>query len=229
MPPAIATDVPIIDSHIHLYPSSELSTLAWCAPGNPIGSQHSLDEYTAATHSYRSLEGFIFVETDRKHDLEAGIRDGTGWEYPLMEVDWLRRIALGEPRPGEGHEVHHKDSVLAIVPWAPLPSGVEALEKYVGMVKEKAGESWGRIKGWRYLVQDKEQGVMVKHDFIEGLRWLGKRGWAFDIGIDHHRGGDWQLEETLEMVKRAHDGIQEAEKVTFILGMCSASFLRVVC
>jgi L-rhamnono-1,4-lactonase len=142
-----------------------------------------------------------------------------------MEVDWLRRIALGVPKAGEGHEAHHKDLVLAIVPWAPLPSGVEALKRYVGMVKEKAGESWGKIRGWRYLVQDKEPGTMLQPGFIEGLRWLGKKGWVFDVGVDHHRGGDWQLEETLEMVKRAHDGVPEAEKVTFILGRCSASFL----
>ena len=71
---------PIIDSHIHLYPSSELSTLAWCTPTNPLNSQHSLDEYAAATGSPRSLEGFIFLETDRKHDLESGEKDGSGWE-----------------------------------------------------------------------------------------------------------------------------------------------------
>jgi L-rhamnono-1,4-lactonase len=70
---------------------------------------------------------------------------------------------------------------------------------------------------------------MLKDGFVEGLRWLGRKGWAFDVGIDHHRGGDWQLEETLEMVKRAHDSIPEAEKVTFVLGKFYASFLDVLC
>jgi L-rhamnono-1,4-lactonase len=229
MPHPTTTDVPIIDSHIHLYPSSELSTLAWHAPSNPIGSQHSLHEYVAATSSHPSLEGFIFVETDRKHDLEAGIADGSGWEYPLMEVDWLRRIALGTPKPGEGHGAEHKDLVLAIVPWAPLPSGVVALERYVEMVRERAGESWGKIRGWRYLVQDKERGTMLGDGFVEGLKWLGRRGWAFDVGVDHHRGGDWQLEEAVEMVKRAHDGVAEAEKVTFILGKNFGFLSDVIC
>jgi len=215
---AIETDVPIIDSHIHLYPSSELSTLAWCSPGNPIGTQQSLDEYTAATKSHQSLEGFIFIETDRIHDLEKGVADGSGWEYPLMEVDWLRRIATGTPKLGEGHEAHHKDLCLAIVPWAPLPSGVEALERYVEKVRERAGGSWGKIRGVRYLVQDKKAGTMLGDGFIEGLKWLGRKGLAFDVGVDHHRGGDWQLDEAVEMIRRAHEGVGEGEKVTFILG-----------
>jgi L-rhamnono-1,4-lactonase len=211
--------VPIIDAHIHLYPASELHTLAWCQPGNPIGQQHSLEEYVAAAKSAPTLEGFVFVEADRIHDLEKGVQDGSGWEYPLVEVDWMRRISLGQPALGEGHEPHHKDLCLAIVPWAPLPSGAQALERYVERVKERAGEAWGKVRGFRYLVQCKPQGVMLGEGFIEGLRWLGKKGFAFDLGVDHHRDGDWQLEEVLEMVARAHEGVLEEEKVTLILGV----------
>jgi L-rhamnono-1,4-lactonase len=115
-----SADYPVVDSHIHLYPKAELDTLAWCSPTNPLHSQHSLEEYTAATNSLPSLKGFIFVETDRKHDLKLGADDGRGWEMPLMEVDWLKRIALGTPRDGEGHDEEHKRLCLAIVPWAPL-------------------------------------------------------------------------------------------------------------
>lgn len=210
--------VPIIDSHIHLYPASELHTLAWCEAGNPLGQQHSLDDYTSATNTAPTLEGFIFVETDRIHDLQKGVQDGSGWEYPLVEVDWLKRIALGQPRQGEGHGAHQKDLCLAIVPWAPLPSGVDAMEAYVKKVKERAREAWGKVRGFRYLVQYKPRGTMLGDGFIEGLRWLGRNGFSFDLGVDHHRDGDWQLEEALEMVTRAHEGVVEEEKVTFILG-----------
>src|SRR5450432_3662218 len=147
------TTVPVIDSHIHLYPESELSTLAWCNPGNPIGHQHSVDDYVLATSSCPSLRGFIFLETDRKHELDSGLRDGSGWQYPLMEVSWLRRIATGTPKPGEGHQASQKSLCLAIIPWAPLPSGVEPLKRYTEMVKETAGEeTWAKIRGFRYLV-----------------------------------------------------------------------------
>lgn len=135
-----------------------------------------------------------------------------------MEVDWLRRIAAGTPKLGEGHEALHKELCLAIVPWAPLPSGAQALERYVEMVRERAGESWEKIRGFRYLVQDKKEGTMLGTGFIEGLKWLGTKGFTFDVGIDHHRGGDWQLDEAVQMIRRAHEGVAEEEKVTFILG-----------
>ena len=214
---------PIIDSHIHLYPSSELSTLAWCTPTNPLNSQHSLDEYAAATGSPRSLEGFIFLETDRKHDLESGEKDGSGWEMPLMEVEWLKRIALGKPRKGEGHTEEQKKLCLAIIPWAPVPSGGEVLERYLKEVEKHAEGSFAKIQGFRYLVQDKERGTMLKPGFVDGLKWLGRKGYVFDLGVDQHSGGKWQLEEAVEMIEKAHEGVPEEEKVTFIISKSTSS------
>jgi L-rhamnono-1,4-lactonase len=212
-----SADYPIIDSHIHLYPASEIETLAWCKPSNPLHSQHSLKEFAAATGSPPSLEGFIFLETDRKHDLVTGLEDGSGWEFPLMEVDWLKRIALGTPKDGEGHISEQKKLCLAIIPWAPVPSGAEVLERYVKGVEKHAESSFGKIRGFRYLVQDKPKGTMLQDEFIEGLKWLGKKGFVFDLGVDQHRGGKWQLEEAVEMIEKAHEGVDEEDKVTFIL------------
>ncbi|KAH9223168.1 amidohydrolase family protein [Leptodontidium sp. 2 PMI_412] len=208
---------PIIDSHIHLYPSTELDTLAWCTPSNPLHSQHSLAEYESATGSPSSLEGFIFLETDRKHDLVSGAEDGTGWEMPLMEVEWLKRIALGTPREGEGHTAEQKKLCLAIIPWAPVPSGSEVLERYVKEVERCAEGSFAKIKGFRYLVQDKPKGTMLTPGFVDGLKWLGREGFVFDLGVDQHGGGKWQLEEAVEMIEKAHEGVPEDEKVTFII------------
>ncbi|KAL2076083.1 hypothetical protein VTL71DRAFT_1026 [Oculimacula yallundae] len=208
---------PIIDSHIHLFPASELDTLAWTSPSNPLHKQHSLSEYKAATSSSTSLEGFIFLETDRKHDLALGAQDGSGWEMPLMEVDWLKRIALGTPREGEGHTEEDAKLCLGIVPWAPVPSGGEVLERYVGQVEKVAGGAWGKIKGFRYLVQSKPKGTMLTDEFVDGLKWLGRKGFVFDVGVDQHSGGKWQLEEAVEMIEKAHEGVPEDEKVTFII------------
>lgn len=208
---------PIIDSHIHLFPESELDTLAWNTPSNPLYKQQSLDEYTAATSSASSLEGFIFLETDRKNDLKRGEEDGSGWEMPLKEVSWLKRIALGRPLEGEGHTVEHAKLCKAIIPWAPVPSGEKALERYVKEVEKEAEGSWGLVKGFRYLVQDKEKGTMLTEGFIEGLKWLGKNGFVFDLGVDLHSGGRWQLEEAIEMMEKAHEGDEDGEKVTVII------------
>jgi L-rhamnono-1,4-lactonase len=134
-----------------------------------------------------------------------------------MEVEWLKRIALGTPKEGEGHKEEDKKLCLAIIPWAPLPSGAAAMEKYVSAVEKHAGESFKKIRGFRYLVQDKPKGVMLQDGFIEGLKWMGKKGYVFDLGVDQHSGGKWQLEEAVAMIEKAHDGVPEAEKVTFII------------
>ena len=216
---------PIIDSHIHLVPKSEIDTFAWETPTGPLYAQHSVDEYVTATNSAPSLEGFIFLEADRKNDLKTGAEDGSGWEFPLMEVDFLKRVALGTPREGEGHSAEQKKLCLAIIPWAPVPSGAEVLERYVKEVEKHAEGTFSKIKGFRYLVQDKAKGTMLQDGFIEGLKWLGKKGYVFDLGVDQHRGGKWQLEEAVEMIRRAHDGVPAPEKVTIII---SESILRII-
>lgn len=217
--------LPIIDSHIHLYPASELDNLAWCTPDHPLAGQRSVEQYKAATASAPSLLGFICVETDRKHDLETGAADGSGWEGPLKEVRWMKRLALGEPNDGEGHTAEDAKLCLAVIPWAPLPSGPAVLEKYLDLVKEEAGEAWSKVKGFRYLLQDKPHGTMLEDNFIESLKLLGRKGFVFEVGVDQHRRGKKQLEETLEMIGRAHDGVPEEERVTFIISM-SAQLTR---
>lgn len=209
--------LPIIDSHIHLYPESEVDSLSWCSPSNPLYGQRSIAEYKEASKSAPSLLGFIFVETDRKNDLETGKAYGSGWEAPLQEVSWLKRIALGQPKDGEGHTADDKKLCLGIIPWAPLPSGAEVMEKYLDKVKEEAGDAWPKVKGFRYLLQDKPNGTMLAEDFIDSLKLLGRRGFAFEVGIDQHKRGKKQLDEVVEMIDRAHDGIEEDKKVTFIL------------
>ncbi|KAI0024285.1 amidohydrolase [Xylariomycetidae sp. FL0641] len=213
-------DFPIIDAHIHLYPESEVKTIAWCKEGHPLATQQSLKQYKEAIAD-APLKGFIFLEADRKHDLEAGAKDGSGWEYPLMEVSWLKRIITGQPKEGEGHTAEDASLCKAFVPWAPLPSGPEVMEKYIELVKKEAGESWPKVRGFRYLLQDKPNGTMLQDKFIESLRLLGRKGYVFDLGIDQHNRGRTQLEEVVEMIDRAHDGVPEEEKVTFIINhMC---------
>lgn len=227
----MTTPVPIIDSHIHLFPSSELDTLAWAKPEGALYGQHSIAEYRAATAAQHDLlSGFVFLETDRKNDESDPTPDG-GWKHPLAEVSWLARIAGGRPRLGEGHEAKDAALCLGIVPWAPLPAGAEALERYIDAVREACdrdgGEGvWAKVKGFRYLLQDKPAGTMLEPKFIEGLRLLGRRGFVFDVGVDQHRRGRAQLEEVVAMVERAHDGVPDGEKVTFILSKSRSSTIH---
>lgn len=218
--------IPIIDSHIHLFPESHLPTLAWYSPDSPLGSQHSVDEYRLATastptspDSFKStyLRGFIFLETDRISSISE-----QNWNHALDEVSLLTRIALGEPIPGEGHRHEDRLLCLGIIPWAPVPGGPDVLKRYMDLVKERTRtpDVWRKVRGVRYLVQDKPAGTQLQQEFIDGLKWLGKEGFTFDLGVDARQGGLWQLREAVEMMEKVYEGVEkEDEKVTFVISM----------
>ena len=206
-----STPIPIIDSHIHLYPESEVTSHAWYTPESPLAGQHSVDEYRAATGAHPHLAGFVFIETDRKND------DSKDWTAPLEEVGWVRRIVAGEPKAGEGHSAEDASLCLAFIPWAPVGLGPEKLSEYLAAVEKQAGPAWEKVKGFRYLLQDKPNGTGLTDSFIDGLKLLGRKRFIFDVGIDQHRRGRIQLEELVDIIDRAHDGVDEDDKVVFIL------------
>lgn len=235
--------IPIVDSHIHLFPATHLPSLAWHGPDNPLGSQHSVDEYRAATASIPTttssdsttpssstyyLRGFIFLETDRISSLDESSATG-GWTNPLDEVSFLARVALGEPLPGEGHTASDRALCLGIVPWAPVPAGPEALQRYMALVREqtRTEDVWRKVRGARYLLQDKPAGTMLGKGFVEGVRWLGREGLVFDLGVDARQGGLWQLREAVEMMRRVYDGVKEEERVVFVISMSSCLPLHI--
>ncbi len=204
--------MPVIDSHIHLYPESELSTLAWCKPGDPLAGQFSMEQYRAATGSPANLRGFVFIETDRKN------AESQDWKLPVAEVAWITRIAKGEPRPGEDHTAADARLCLAIIPWAPMTVEPERFATYLDAVRKETGNDlYDKVRGFRFVVQDKPAGTMIQDHFIENLKFLGRRGLVFELGVDQHRRGRSQLEEAVEMIDRAHDGVPEENKVVFIL------------
>ena len=231
--------VPIVDSHIHLFPASHLPTLAWYGPDSPLGSQHSVGEYRRATSSIpttkssseeKYLHGFIFLETDRISSTASGPpEDYPGWTHALDEVSFLTRIALGEPILGEGHGPADRNICLGIVPWAPVPGGPEAVKEYMVLVKErtKTEEVWRQVRGVRYLFQDKPAGTMDSSKTIEALRWLGKEGLTFDLGVDARQGGLDQLREAVRMMEKVYDGAKEHDKVTIVISELQLYFMSI--
>ena len=215
----MAKNVRIIDSHVHLYPQSEAETLAWCDEGNPLNGQFSINEYFSAIKRPEVPCAFIFIETDRKNHLDSE----EGWEEPLREIDWITRVAAGKPRAGEGHTADHARYCLGIVAWAPMPLGPKVLSKYVLEAKARAGFHCTLIAGFRYLVQESPKGTMTQPGFIDSLRWLGEGRYTFDLGVDQSRGDDWQLDEAVEMIRKAHAGVPEDKKVTVIISKISHS------
>jgi L-rhamnono-1,4-lactonase len=224
------SQIQIVDSHIHLFPKSHLKSLSWHTPTNPLATQHSITEYrTAISTSVEigaGVRGFIFLETDRLSSTLP--TTSPGWTHPLDEVSYLTRIALGTPIEGEGHKPADKHLCLGIVPWAPVPGGPELLREYMGLVKERAGDAWGKVCGVRYLVQDKNPGTMTAGGFVDGLKWLGEEGFVFDLGVDARSGGLGQLREAVEMLRRVYEGLEgddEGKGVTVVISRFFFFFL----
>ena len=174
----------------------------------------SRDSNTASDYY---LKGFVFIEADRKSSL-----DPKDWDHALDEVSFAARIASGKPLPGEGHEPADRDLCLAIIPWAPVPGGPEVLKEYMSKVRERMGsdELFKKVKGVRYLLQDKPAGTMLDDKFVEGVKWLGEQGFLFELAVDARQGGLWQLEEAVKLLAKVYEGGQTVPRV--VIGM----FLR---
>ncbi|OZJ05400.1 hypothetical protein BZG36_01980 [Bifiguratus adelaidae] len=224
----------LIDSHIHLYDADQLTTLSWMEPSHLLQGQHSLDEYMSAVSGRcpadwdkgptdkvdvdgdlkERLLGFIFVETDRINDPPSS---PSGWKYPLQEYDFVASVSLGtHPRYAA-----YSPLVLGIVPWAPLPYGVAAMEEYVSRLMALHPGSHGkphRVVGFRYLLQSEPSGTMLTDDFIASLRWMGQRGFVFECTVDCAGAGTWMLKEAMEMIRRVHAGVTDPAVMTrFVL------------
>lgn len=227
--------IPIIDSHIHLFPLSHVTTLAWYNSSNPLClQQHSVDEYRHATstiptsspHDINSettssthLRGFIFLETDRKSSL-----DPAGWSYALNELSFLSRVAAGSPITGEGHKPVDSSLCLGIVPWAPVPAGPEVLQEYLAKVYERLPKCNVRrlVKGVRYLLQDKPSGTMLTDGFVNSLKWLGSAGLTFDLGVDAKVDELCQLHEAVKVLQQVHrEDVEDNQRLRIII---SASY-----
>lgn len=212
--------LPIIDSHVHLWRDGDLPKMNWWKPDATragMEGPRTLARYKEDAASTPSLLGYVVLECDVKSDLDPAGLDGAGWDLPLEELAGWARVALGEAEDGDGAGAEDGRMCLGILPWAPLPAGPEVMEKYIARVQEVAGDAWPKVKGFRYLVQDKPHGVMIEDKFIQSLKLLGRKGLVFDVGVDHHRRGRKQLDELLSMVDMAHEGVPEEEKVKFII------------
>lgn len=221
--------IPIIDAHIHLFPKTHLPALTWYSPEHPLASQHCVEEYREAALSSRAqldhdvetqLQGFIFVECDRISSVKEG-KSGNGWINALDEVSLLGRIISDTPVPGEGHRKADGSLCKGFVAWAPVPGGPQSLEKYFDQVRKRTQSEliWKKLCGARYLVQSLPAGAMLHPDFIAGVKWLGKKGFSFDLTVDARSGGLNQLREALEMLQMVYKDVDSDEQTAIVLGM----------
>lgn len=212
---------PIIDAHVHLWPASEASTIRWFSSATPLPQQQSVDEYKFSTKG--AARGLVIVEVDRKSDLREDSEDG--WKHALMEAAFMSRVSQGMPRHGEGHDSRDSQISVGYIPWAPIPGGPAVLERYLDAVHNAVGSGGVKIKGYRYLIQDKPRGISLHGNFIESLKLLGRKGLTFDVCVDFSRQGKVQLGDIIEMVHLAHQNVAEEERVVFIIGEFSPALV----
>jgi hypothetical protein len=78
------------------------------------------------------------------------------------------------------------------------------------------------IKSFRYLLQDSPKGFFLTDKFIDGLDFLGKKGFAFDLTLDvthKETGGPLILDDAVEAISRVRELQKEKGYETkFILG-----------
>jgi L-rhamnono-1,4-lactonase len=222
----------IIDSHVHLWPQSASNEggHVWMTPGMPLAKQHILPNYYQASQQPSNetddvkVDGVVYVETDRRYDAPSG--DLTHWaRNPLDEIKFVRGIVEGEY--GE------RDSRMlqGIVLWAPMNQPPTVLRDWLHLAEQTAGvETWKRVKGFRFLLQaihdhDQFKELVLGEDFLANLKILGEHGLSFDVGVDQHSGGPWQLELVHMAMKQAHAGVSDEQKVCFIVNhLCKPDF-----
>jgi L-rhamnono-1,4-lactonase len=193
----------IIDSHIHLFAETHLPRLSWAGElpkGHVLKRGNTVATYKDATAAAANLVGFVFLETDRI----SGLAEDQ-WDDALSEAAFLSRIAQGTPVEGEGHTSADAKLCLGVVPWAPVPAGPSALENYMTKLWTLyPGDYKEKVKGVRYLLQNKPKEVMLQPDFISALQWLGEKDLSFDLGVDARSAGLHQLEEACAMMKKVY-------------------------
>jgi L-rhamnono-1,4-lactonase len=232
----------ILDTHIHLWPSSALTPKnhGWMTdPAHILTKRHGISDYLRVAPD---VDGFVYVETDRylpsalpdininsdKVDEEA-LR---AWcKEPLEEIKFLRRVVEGEADEeidgvGTGQEERMKGVVL----FAPFHLPPPYFNTYLRIARETASPTlWRKVVGFRYLLQGKGEGeverLVSSEDWISNLLSLSKSaehggkagGWVFEVGADVHRDGTAGLEAIVKMVREVRKQESHQAPVRFVL------------
>ncbi|KAF2150784.1 hypothetical protein K461DRAFT_314721 [Myriangium duriaei CBS 260.36] len=203
----------IIDSHIHLWPESAANAEghAWMAAVPSLAKQHLLQEYLEVARTSKNSKDFtilkvVYIETDRRYSSDHSQPLEEWASGPLNEIKFLRSIIEGHP----------EDATMlgGIVLWAPMHCGEAVFDQWLKLAEQTAGElTWQRVQGFRFLLQaitsrSEFEKLVFSQDFIRILRKLGTtgKGFTFDVGIDQHNGGAWQLEVWKDVLSRVFDG-----------------------
>lgn len=241
------TEERLLDTHIHLWPSTATSPSdhGWMTPNHFLAKRHGISDYLSITSPQPT--GFIYVETDRylpsfspsdvpssflstdnstptpeeKEQAKAKLAEWA--KQPLEEIKFLRRIAEGQPAEGDGFTAAEAEKMKGCVIYGPLHLAPPLFSTYLEIAEETAGPVlWGKVVGFRYLLQGKGEGVVAKmlsenqDGWVRNLGMLrqgrGKNGWSFDVGVDIHRDGYGPLDAVVGLIRKVRE-VEESEGV----------------
>lgn len=198
-----------------------------------LAKQHLLQDYRHAAKqevkddSTPTVRGVVYIETDRRLEDKTG-RELHEWAHqPTEEIKFLRSIV--ENRDAQ----RDADMLLGIVLWAPMRSDKRTFSDWFSHAEQTAcPETWRRVKGFRFLLQDITdrqtfEGISLGTSVIANLKSLlmSGRRYSFDVGVDAHSAGVWQLEYFATIIERVHARVSyEFHKVMFILSKSTQHF-----
>lgn len=206
--------------------------------GDHLAKRYSVVDYFSGFSSSfdepsdYEMKGFVYVETDRRYRNELYTdEDGRDFEWakdgPCKELEFLRRVVEGTPEDDEEFDEATGKLMKGCVLWAPLDKGFDIFNGWLSVVNEQLPREW--VKGFRFLLQGvrdkvKFEKLVTDPGCVEILRYMGERGWSFDIGVDQRQGGNWQLEMIPGLIERVHEGVEDKDKTVFILSRCSSVY-----
>ncbi|GAA6064033.1 hypothetical protein JCM10212_001459 [Sporobolomyces blumeae] len=220
----------LVDAHIHLFDQRQLDQreVTWplASENRQWSSPHGLSEYRTVVQDGGGIErfargkasfgGIVYVQVEAEHDDDDADGSRGGWDASLSEIDTVCKAAL-----------ESTVDVIALVPWAPVHHGSAALEKYLArlfalpsLVAYTDQLGYPPVKAFRYLLQDSPKGFFLEDKFIDGLDFLGKRGFAFDLTLDvthKETGGPLVLDDAVEAIAKVRELQKEGEQTQFIL------------
>jgi L-rhamnono-1,4-lactonase len=221
----------ILDSHIHLMPgfgmggfspteykaavATSQSSIKVRSLEYPSLLNYSSPDSSPGLATKYQVDGFVYVETNR--GVRAGKEIAQWASEPLKELAMLKRIVEGTPQTGEG-TVGDGRLVKGIVAWAPIDRGFQTFQDYIAIAQKTAGkETWSRVKGFRFMLEmlfteARFKTVLEDPQTIRTLASFGET-WAFDVGVNTHNGGVWQLERAATFI----EAVSKTAKTRFVI------------
>jgi L-fuconolactonase len=148
-------EVPIVDTHVHLWDPSHFR-MSWLDHNPLLNKRYDLAEYREHTAGL-DIAAMVYLQVEVEPP------------YALLEARWVAERAAVEPR------------LQGIVPWAPLEYGDQVrafLDELVAISPLVKG-----IR--RIIQFEPDLEFCLQPRFVRGVQLLAEYGLSFDICIDH--------------------------------------------